>query len=145
MNCSSSLRRSERWRVLLLDGHLFGEEEISGELLRDRARAFQVRPVAEHVREQRANHANGIDARDASNSAGLRSRGPPAPSARAARRAAPAGASRAPGISAVSIGASIVTRDTACLPVDSDSMRLLIVCTAGARPRAARRRGAAEN
>ena len=45
------------------------------------------------------------------------------------------------GISAVSIGASSVTRDTACLPAISDSMRLLIACTAGARPRAARRRG----
>ena len=47
---------------LLLDGHLFGEKEISGELLRDGAGAFQVRPVAEHVREERANHADGIDA-----------------------------------------------------------------------------------
>jgi hypothetical protein len=45
------------------------------------------------------------------------------------------------GINAVNIGASIVTRGTACLPTDNDSIRLLIVTAAGGRP--ARRGGAA--
>ena len=46
---------------LLLDGHFFGQEEVPGQLLRNRARAFQIRPVAEHVGEDRADDSNGID------------------------------------------------------------------------------------
>ena len=47
---------------LLFNRHLLGEKEISRELLSDGAGAFEVRPVAECVGEQRADHADGIHA-----------------------------------------------------------------------------------
>jgi hypothetical protein len=46
----------------LFDGHLVGEEEVPGELLRDGAAADHVRLVAEHVGEHRADGRDWIDA-----------------------------------------------------------------------------------
>ena len=111
MNCSRSLRRSDRCRVCCSTGHFFGQEKVAGQLLRDRACAFQIRPVAEHVREERADDSNRIDAGmrviplifDGEHGFDHRARA--APTSGTCRRLTRAW------ISAVSIGASIVTRD----------------------------------
>ena len=62
MNCSRILRRYERCRDCCSADHLLGQEEHARELLRDGAAADRVGAVAEDVGEDRADHADGIDA-----------------------------------------------------------------------------------
>ncbi len=73
MNCSVTLRRhapklgsagkqlAPRTLERIRDDP--GEEHVLDQLLRDRAAADQVRPVAEDVRRQRTHHPDGVDAR----------------------------------------------------------------------------------